>query len=615
MRLDDYERLTIEKFMGWYSRGLTDQVPPDHSRCCQNVVFKPGEVSTREGVIKYTDYFGHQGIRRMFLATKDDTTLTVLSLGNNGIYIGNSSTPMYSAAGMEDFAGLNINNRTYLTASDGQVGVGGQKVQVWLGGSVSRDAGGATPVGSVLIAADGAAGSVDIGTHKIAVAYETDTGFITPPGPKFAGTFAPAVYIAPGSKKIDLANIPVGPAYVVARHIIVTKANEEEYFFVSGGRIPNNTATLATIDFFDSDLVISADYLFDLLESITAGVGLAKYHGRMLVWGGEGDLIRVSRIGEPESFSSVDGFIQLPSERDGNTVRSSFQLRDVLYFSKFPGIYAFQDNGEAPSLWTPIDVDAAVGSFLYGVSTITGSQTPRAYGDLVLLADKYGLMLFDGRANPVELTWKIQDFWDRITFARWHRITVQLDIWTKRIYVIAPVDGALEPNAFIMGDFSEALTSDGIKWNVWLLPFPPLTIAMMFLLVDGRFRLRIGHTDNHLYSPVPGATDDFGNAIDSFYCTYHAYFSPGFLNLLTALRFRALGRGDLKINIVGEDQQIKKDFLPLPLQLLPGQELTRLTNYTSEKISVQFGTDKLAEKFTVDRVDLYGLARWGMRPA
>src|SRR5206468_10780913 len=155
--------------------------------------------------------------------------------------------------------------RIYIAFHDGIFGLVNQNLKVYFPDTDElRNAAGLSPAAaSSIIAADGIAGIVNAGVYKIAVAYITTSGFITPPGPKIAGIFTPVIYTAPGSKKINLSNIPIGPSGTSSRQILITKAGLAEYFFlpsVFGGFINNNAATTTTLDFDDTtDLVDSGD--------------------------------------------------------------------------------------------------------------------------------------------------------------------------------------------------------------------------------------------------------------------------------------------------------------------------------------------------------------------
>ncbi len=120
----------------------------------------------------------------------------------------------------------------------------------------------------------GTIGNVEAGIHIFGVVYETDTGYLSSIGPDTL----PFVN-APGGFSVDLANIPVSPSvFVTKRHLVATVSIDPtlytgntlgyQFFFIPDGVIPNNTATTATVSFFDAELIDDASHLFDNFSSI-----------------------------------------------------------------------------------------------------------------------------------------------------------------------------------------------------------------------------------------------------------------------------------------------------------------------------------------------------------
>src|SRR6185369_5091765 len=221
----------------------------------------------------------------------------------------------------------------------------------------------------LLAAANGAAGHVQAGYHIFGIVYETDTGFFTKIGPDTL----PAL-LCPGTAKVNLSSIPVSASSaVVSKHIVATRAISTtsytgdtrgfEFFFVPGGEIAI-AATTATVDFYDVELLDSADYLLDIYSEIPAGVGLGLYRGRMTNWTQEPDdeqsNILVSTAGEPEVFDQINGLIQLQANNQPITI--CFEQRDILYICKNEETYAIQDNGNEPAEWgVPSKLDQGFG--------------------------------------------------------------------------------------------------------------------------------------------------------------------------------------------------------------------------------------------------------------
>lgn len=625
MYVNDCQKITIPAFKGLYSRGMEDEVPIDHASIASNINFsEKGELANRLG-ITLSMALGHPVVRT-FLATFNDNTVILLTCDGAGhIYQGTNGTPILTVANMVDFTALNMFNKCFINPIV-SVYSATNYVQVWDGvTATTRAAAGPAPVASAMTAVDGAADVVglDPGVHRFAVAYVTNTSFTTKPGPLVSTALAYTSYTAPGLKKINIANIPIGPAYVTQRILLATKSNETQYFFLPGGIINDNvTTSLAAIQFADADLTVDASYLFNLLETIPAGTvtsGMAKYHGRMLAWGTpvEPDLIRVSRPGAPEAMDNVVGYIQLPSERDGNLVRGSFQLRDILYFTKGVGILAAQDNNLDPSSWPIVVIDGGCGSYFYGCSTITASQSTLTANDLEFLADMDGLFVFDGVVRRPSLTWKIDAIWRTINFNAAQWITVYIDPFDELIFVLVPTGSNTTPDTLLVGDFSEGISHDQIKWSNWTFPFVPKSIAMANFVdasATGGYYLRIGQTGNNLYKYDKVSTNDFGTVIDARYKPGPVSPANGEVNVYRGLRFRATGSGSLLLSVSGEDGSVPATPNSLALSASPGKELFRELNLVNEKISVQFRVGTINHQFTVQRLDVFYKILFPQRP-
>jgi hypothetical protein len=619
MDLSDYARIPFNQFNGLYKRGLPDECPITHSPSCQNNTFsKRGDVRTR-GPLALSLAFPH-AVQRLFLSTINDNLVPLTCDGVGNLYKNLDGSPMFTASGMQDIVGLNMFDKTFILPL---MSSGSSFLQVWDGTNPMRNAAGLAPTaGSAMTAADGSAGNVDIGVHQFLVSFVTNTGFTTQPGPKISGTLTPTVYTAPGSKQVVISNIPTGPTGTTQRVILATKSGLLQYFFAPGGTINDNTTTTVTLSFFDTDLTVDASYLFDLLEIIpSAGVlgALDKYHGRMLVVGPTEDLVLVSRPGEPEAFDNVAGFIQIPSERDGNATGSTFQLRDVLYFTKAPGIYSTNDNGGDPSSWPIFPIDGGCGALTYGVSSITASQGHLTANDIALLADLDGLFYFDGVVRRPPLTWNIDDVWKQyVTIATIPYVTVFMDPFTEVFYVsVKNMPGLL------VGDFSDGLDSDHVKWTMWTFPANVQSMTVCTLQdAEFAYRLRLSFlSNNNLYKYLPGTGPDIigPTAVDSIYTLAKAQVGEGQVNVFRYIRIRALrtiasGNTNLALKIFTEDMKVNVTPPAIVISDIPGQDYARQINLMNEQMYVQFRTNGSTDGFILSRVEIFGKPLFPARP-
>jgi hypothetical protein len=485
-----------------------------------------------------------------------------------------------------------------------------------------RKAGGAKPTAAgAMVAVDGAAGNVPEGTRNIAVVYETETGFYTPPGPIVGGTFTPTVYTGPGAKKIALSVIPTGPAAdrIIKRRIICTRADEEEYFFVTeaaGGVINDNTTTTATLDFFDTDLTTSADYLFDLLERPPAGVGMLVYAGRLVVFGfpsPDGSLARISRAGSPESFSDVDGFVII-SKDDGYVCTAGLTLRDVLYIGKTKGIYATSDNGEAPANWEVATVDEAVGIIVDGVSQVSPAKPQGSHNDVCIIADISGLYLFDGVVRHPEITWKVSNIWD--TLFNGTNISIVFDV-QRKLFLITGVD-----NGILVASYIEGIDPGKIKWTKWTFPENVLFGGLLDPDAGGNPEYVFSTaTTKQLINLDTTLHQDFGAAaISSYGRTALVSFDTkrkiveGMLQYLAGVHYRVTGARNLRTTIIGYDDSGNEVLAPIQLIDAPGQTYKRYSKFVGEKASVKFESNELNGWFDLSKVILYGRPMFDDRP-
>jgi hypothetical protein len=657
MRLEDYQKISFSKFNGIYDRGDSDSVPPDHAIDCGNVLLRdPGNVRQRPGSkLSFTLTHRHPTCVNQFLATGNGGAFFVTMDGFGNMYkeSGSASTLIWPPAGefvsdqgYMDFAGLNMFGRTYFNIIRRFTGVGAftESIKVWDGINPVRDAAGLPPsylgnppVGvppsngpSDFYTVPRTGGVVSLGVHRVAVSYETNTGFITRPGPIWnLATNNKLIYtqsFSDGTNYLLANNIPIAQSYqkIVARHLLMTKGDELQYFFVPNGRIPDNITTSWNINCTDNELIVDASYLFDVLDTIPGGYddgGLTKYHGRLFVWGGEADLVRVSYAGDTETFSDVTGYVQLPSESNGNYVRGSFSLRDTLYFTKGVGIFATQDlSGDEPANWPVTIIDGSAGSWSSGISTITTSQAGLPISDAVLLADIEGLHLFNGGIVTPPLTWKIDDVWKQITGSKssvvMQQITVVIDPFDHLIYIINPYASVPGLN-LLVGDFSEGMDSQNIKWTRWYIgSIIGKSISLVSTSdIDGTqsYCPRIATTDNRILKFSPELTQDLG--LD-FYGVYRFAYTPievGSLNIFRGFRVRAKGTGILIPYVYTQDDHYETINTPGTISLVtsPVQDYFREMNIMNEKISLVFQSPN----FTVNRVDLFGTVKLKSRPA
>lgn len=648
MRLEDYKSLTLDDFKGLWSRGEDDQVPLDHFSDCLNVDYELGEARTRDGLSSSITVGYASGKIRRFANIFNPVGIITLILDEAGNLYTHSSragdtatTPLITVAGATDFSAIQMFSRIYIAFHDGSNGLSGVNLKVYipnatLASDVIRDAAGLVPsAAGAIIAANGAASTLmNAGTYKIAVTYETTSGFLTVPGPEITAVFTPTSYVSPGLLKISLTAIPTGPAGTSKRHILITKADEEEYFFLPsafGGVINDNTTTTATLDFDDTvDLVSSADYLFDLLETIPAPLGLATYHGRLITWGESINysILRASYPGDIESFDSVDGIVVVTKD-DGFAMANGVQLRDIFYAHKTLGVHAVQDNGDIPANWPVFPIDESINTPIHGISEFFNLSGIRAARDFFLVVDKSGILLCNGSYIKPPITYKINKIWQRINFSAYNKIVLVLDEQNQNLYCSVPLDDATDNNTILFGCYNECPgnipEADKIGWAIWQIKpggsvKNATAMGLAAVLGDKVPNLKIGSVDGggKIWKIDSTVTTDDGTAIESYIESALLFWNEGNIHFFTAVQMRITGSGSLEITIKGEDNILPTDLYTaglgnaLVLSTTSGKHVTARFNFQNEKAKIKLRMT--SGKFILSTATVFGKPIYTMRP-
>ena len=319
-------------------------------------------------------------------------------------------------------------------------------------------------------------GYCDFGLHIIGVVYETDTGYLTAPGPE---VFAVQSF-ANEKRTILIENIPVSPdSFVTKRHLVASKKISDyngddhgfQLFFIPNGTIENNIDTTKEISFFDADLLDDASHLIDNFSEIPAGVTLTTFNGRLVLTTTNSDIsvAYLSAQGEPEAIDQVDGVIIVPL--DGKPITNAQEYRDVLYIFKNTRTYTTADNGDVPSTWKVTPVDEGIGASVHGIAQVLDSGGANV--DFLLIVDFSGIMIFNGAYQRPELTWKIQDFWTAMDFNDFANIQMLNDSISQRLYMTLP------DKKMLMGDYRNGFDYKSIKWWPWSFDIETNTIALV----------------------------------------------------------------------------------------------------------------------------------------
>lgn len=625
----DHEPLEIEELNGYWNRGDIDTCPPDLQTEFINWRFLESGFTTRYGVSPAdTQNVNVLKIYPYFDAPAGDGFLELRS--DNKIYhivgtIGAWTTFQVSNAitGMTDFGFFSVNGRAYIspTVSTNLSGLTDEFVYVYAGNQTTmmRKAGGTPPTlaeGNMAAANSATAGNVEAGIHVFGVVYETNSGFLTQ-----IGAVTPTVN-ADGTHKVDLSAIPIfgggGGTLITKRHIVASKLIDPalyngdplsyELFFVPGGTIADNTTTTLTVNFFDSELITTAANLLDLLSEIPAGGGIGSYHNRMLVWDYEQTAttgqniatVLVSNAGEPEAFNTVNGILQIP--REGTGITFCQEYRDVLYVMKFNKIVAFNDNGDVPTSWPNAVVDQGLGSGKRGISVV-GIYGGTNVESFITLNDQ-GVYLFTGNLTTPELSYKIKDYWSTITPVNINtgKVRAYTDSLHQILYIVIP-----EKNTILIGDWSNGLTAEKIKWSKWTFDNTPVDI----MLFDKDNKLLFG-TSTGVHYINSAVTSDIYNGASAVKIPNPTFISAMLPNEpddnlihFGGVRYRISGSGNLLSTYLGMDSVLTNTLAAIALSNTPGREPFLLANLVSQRARLQFTTTVINEVAKVNRVILY----------
>lgn len=615
----EHQPIIQDSFRGLYARGVSDTAPEGFFLDSRNNKFAESDVLTRDGLVLN---FTLASIVRFFVYKRLNETPRFIVLTSDGnLWDSLFGTPIYSDSTFVDFSAINYNNRCYITPHNRVSGISSKSVLVYDGSGTARLAAGNVPTGFTLGAVQSAgSGNCEAGIHLIAVAGLTNSGFITAPGPAIF-----AQVTSTGDHSIDVSSIPnlgsnyVGCVILATKSIPVELYNGNqlgyEFFFVPGVIVPTGTTT-KTISFWDTDLLNSADYLFDNLSSIPAGLGLVNYNGRLAVWCEHDNqhTIRLSNAGDPETFDSTAGFITLDPSESQTGIKNCFEYRKSLILCKGNRFYGTSDNGDSPNSWGVDMVDKSAGTECFGVATVLDARGVN--NDRAFVATIPGLISYEGFVKRPELSWNIEDIWKRINKAKFNLVQVVDDPVNHRLLVSVPLDAATTISHILYADYSKAYTVYGtldekqIKWDMWTFPTAPLSMAGDTHSTTSQPLIHIALTGGNIYDMKDGLTDDAGTAIAAYFQTNLKALIPGWQHHFAGMKLRCKGNGTLSIDLYGEDNSNHQSATGITLASSPGLEPDRTVNFINEKLSVKFGVTAFGHYYIVTRIDTYCKPLW-----
>lgn len=615
--IDGLTPTNLNEFRGLYSYGPPESCPKNFFQVADNLRYFPSGFETRWGTSLSTPTVN--GVLRWYpfhLENQAPRIIYLDALGNliDSLY---PTTIILNITGMIDFSMVVFNDRAYLSPHNGSTGLSSEFVYIYQGNSTIRLAGGNAPTGMSFVATQTGTGKVEVGARFYAMVYETDSGFVTRPGP---GTFGFLTSVA--GTQVTITSDFTFPSGVVAAHIVATKATDitdqilPEYFFVPGATVLNPTDTTIVLDFYDDDLTDSADYLFDQLEVIPAVLGLTSYQNSLVGWGipGQTSIVYISKAGEPESINAITGGIEVEKSFGGG-VQNCVEYRGQLLMHKRTRVYSTINNGQEPVFWgTPLCIDKSVGTAIHGIATILDEEGNTT--DKYIIADNRGLLAYDGTFN-VNLTKNINDVWERINKKSFNKLQVVIDPTNEVIYVAAPMDTSTIAAVILYGDYSEGLDEENIKWSQWTFPYFPTCIGGD--LDDfGDPTFRIGALNGNIFSLNENSTNDNDVAIP------RPQFKTGFIGdeniavtQYNAIRIRGTGAGILQLAVHGLGGPFV-DQTSLVSLIIPENSarlLQREFTFHGQAMCLIGLVDNVDERFRITAISIYSAAMFLEEPS
>lgn len=627
--LRDHSQVPNTQFKGLYANGLSDAVPPGYFIDSLNTQFEQIEVRTRDG---NTNIFTLPNIRRFFVYKRLNETSRYLILDTDGNFWDSLySSPLITNVKWVDFSALNYLNRAYITFHDRVEGIPGELLQVYEGAGPGtlRPAGGSPPIGFTLTCSmSNNSGNLGLGTYLVAVCYETSSGFITAPGPDVFGSVD-----SPGGFKLNVDGIGIGPDGTVARRLLVTKSippgiydgNQYgyEFFFCPNGRIPDNTTTfLHDIDFFDDDLIDSADYLFDSRNTIPCGLGLTIYNNRMALWGVPGyeHYLFLSTAMFVETYDQTAGLLFLDPSDAISSIKNAVDHETSLFIQTQDRTYITVDNGSDPDTWRCDPLDKAIGAEIFSVSKLLDSRGTSV--KRFFQGDTSGIYVYEGGGyTDPPFTTNIVDLWDRINKNQFNKVQLVDDPEAKLIYAAVPLDNAVECSHIFVGDYYNAFNRYGqlvpsqVRWSLWSYPWDISSIVIDSNNNRDTVFKHSGFQGNIYEVDVYAGPLDDNTRITSYIQTYFYTNKGKFVNHFGFIEFRGQGTGYLNIYLYGINN--KKIMVPPKWSLVedPSLYYQKPINFTAPKMSVKLMCNLNAgDRFTLFDLSIDAKPLWAETP-
>ena len=472
--------VTIDKFNGLYLRGENDIPGLDHQVEAKNFIYRSGQPVRRPALVAAVN----ESYRQAWTWQRGGEKESLIALRGGALYhVTNitSGTPvetlLYTITGMDGFSCDALYDRVYISPIKAGRGMEDEKTYVYDGTSF-MSAAAPMPTGTLTPTAT-SRGGITAGFRRVAIAYETETGHISVPGPDTP----PSVTTTSDNATIQVA-MPTPPTFAaggskyVKKHLLISDIVETEfqgdtyarqlvYYYAPDGRDLDLDDSSIDLDFLDSELVAEASELFDQLEEIPAGTQVLAWANRLLVLGSDDDphIMWVSESGRPERINSVNGFLEIERSK-GIGLTNAIGYYSSIHVFKESRSDIVLPNANPPAFWDSIPLDPSVGTHCNGISFTIGEK--QVVRDRYLVCSSQGLMMFDGRSFSSDLGWKINEPWIARARNFEHRACVTIDTQNLLVHWLIPDRiGTQEMNRLFVGEYSDGLSFDSMRWSEW----------------------------------------------------------------------------------------------------------------------------------------------------
>jgi len=387
--IEGFEPAVVDTLGGLCTLMERSDLPVGLSPLAKNVKFFPGGVQSRGGFSSFwteagvsdgywslTDFVDGRGDRYYAFLRGGKGTLAVLGYPGGVATQTDLTQRMGFNPSFSTIRTATLYGRVYVCLSDGIRGLMPPWQIASTSGLVARNV--AATGGHEALIAFGA-GAMLAGTYYVAVAFETDTGYISGAVKlNYDTTAVPC--------NISLSSIPIGPPGTTKRRIFISLVDSFELYNPAGLVINDNTTTSfgpfdLTVDEIASGLPF-IDYIG--LRKPPMQLGVEAYSNRLVYWGGDG---------------RIDSFFG-PTNSATPLTYSSIGLINLDFSADVASSYTWGVAGEYGE-WYGASASAAVtaGSYLQGELSNYLTLTSSGGATDALVQQGYGSMAVTARYN------------------------------------------------------------------------------------------------------------------------------------------------------------------------------------------------------------------------